>query len=228
MTALRPPELFPRPEVAALMLAADRVILADTLPFSRQAAHNRARVRASGGAQWLSVPRVHLGRPTPLAALPVAAGDWARKARHALRSAYGMAPYADHVLPEVDAILSRAWPSVGALAVETCRWTHRWLGAPSALVVASELPGAPASPEAIWEAAGTAPLLALEESAARDRQRLGATTRVLHLDLAPYRQAFSGWVPGCSSLDLVLNHGPRAADLLREATSVRPLAFREV
>ena len=206
------------------MLAADRVILADTLPFSRQAAHNRARIRGGAAAQWLSVPRQHRGRPTPLAELGIVDDGWARRAMHALQTAYGMAPYAEHALPEIEAILSRRWLSLGALTVETCRWTHRWLGASSELVVASALAGRPSTPEAIWAGAGEAPLLALPESAARDRQRLGAPTRVLRLDLAPYRQAFEGFVPGCSSLDLILNHGPRAADLLRAATAVEPLA----
>ena len=68
------------------------------------------------------------------------------------------------------------------------------------------------------------PLLALPSSASRDRQRLGVETRVLTYTALPYRQAFEGFVPGCSTLDLILNHGPDAARVLRESTSVAPLA----
>ncbi len=229
MTALRPPEFFPTPEVAALLLAADRVILADTLPFSRQAAHNRARIREASGAQWLSVPREHTGWKVPLAELQITGTDWARKHMQALRTAYGMAPYAEHVLPEVEAMLTRSWPSLGALSVETTRWTHRWLGATSDLVVASQAPEAPNALGALWRASGAIDpnadvLLALPSSAERDRQRLGVPTHVLTLDERPYRQTFDGWVPGCSSLDMILNHGPDAARLLRERTTVEPLA----
>ena len=224
MTALRPPEFFPTPEVAALLLAAERVVLADTLPFSRQSAHNRARVWASGGAQWLSVPRRHSGRQRPLAEVEIVRDGWRRKHVHALRTAYGMAPFAEHVLPEVEALLAQPWPSLGALAVATTRWTGRWLGAGANVVVGSALPGAPDTLEGLWREAGEAPLLALEASAARDRQRLGVPTRVLALEGLAYRQTFAPFVPGCSSLDLLFNHGPGAAQILREATRIRPLA----
>ena len=222
MTAVRPPEYFPRPSVAALFLAADRVILADTLPFSRQAAHNRARIRTSEGAQWLTVPREHTGGRVALDRLAVVGRDWKRKHLHALRTAYGMAPYVDHVLPEVEALLSREYESLGALTAATCRWVHRWLNAESELVVASELPGRPDSLAAIWDAAGRAPLLALPESAERDRQSLAAPTRVLDYTETPRRQAFAGFESGCSVLDVILTHGPRAADVLREGTALSP------
>ncbi|OZC02371.1 WbqC family protein [Rubricoccus marinus] len=225
MTAVRPPEFFPTPEVAALLLHAERVVLADTLPFSRQAAYNRAQIREAAGAQRLSIPRVHTGKRQPLASLEIAGTAWARKHVHALRTAYGMAPFAEHVLPEVEALLTGRWPSLGALTVATTRWTHRWLGATSQLVVASETPEAPASLADIWTASGEGALLALPSSAARDRQRLGVETHVLRYEHRPYRQTFEGWVPECSSLDLILNHGPDAARLVRERTTIRPLAL---
>lgn len=220
MTALRPPEFFPRQEVAALMLAADRFILADTLPFSRQAAHNRARIRSSDGPQWLSVPREHTGRPVALDRLGIVDDGWTRRHLHALQTAYGMAPFALHVLPEIEALYARDWPSLGALSVATCEWTHRWLGATCEIVVASSLPGRPDTLEAIWEAAGSNPLLALDESAERDSARLGTAVEVLTYAEAPHRQAFDGFVSGCSSLDVILNHGPRAADVIRTRRAV--------
>ncbi|MEM1056375.1 MAG: WbqC family protein [Bacteroidota bacterium] len=220
MTAVRPPEYFPRQEVAALFLAADRFVLADTLPFSRQAAHNRARIRTSSGRQWLTVPREHAGRPISLDRLGIIADGWQKRHIHALKTAYGMAPFVDHVLPEIEALLARDWPTLGALTVATCQWTHRWLGAGSELVLASSLPGRPNTLGTIWEAAGTDCLLALEESAARDSARLGTEAGVLRYSEAERRQAFEGFVPGCSSLDVILNHGPRAADvILTGATS---------
>ncbi|MEM6327623.1 MAG: WbqC family protein [Bacteroidota bacterium] len=220
MTAVRPPEFFPRQEVAALMLTADRLVLADTLPFSRQAAHNRARIRTHAGRQWLTVPREHAGRPVPLDCLGIVPDGWPSRHLHALQTSYGMAPFAEHVLPEVDALLSREWPSLGALTVATCEWAHRWLGAACDLVVASRLPGRPDSLETLWDATGAPPLLALEESAARDASRLGTEADVLTYAETERRQAFDGFVPGCSSLDVILTHGPRAADVIRAGASV--------
>lgn len=220
MTAVRPPEFFPRQEVAALMVTADRLVLADTLPFSRQAAHNRARIRTVSGGQWMSVPRQHAGRPVPLDRLQIVDDGWARRHLHALQTSYGMAPYVDHVLPEIEALLVRDWPSLGALSVATCEWTHRWLGVTCDLLVASSLPGRPDSLDAIWDEASASPLLALEESASRDAERLGVETRVLRYEEAPRRQAFEDFVAGCSSLDVILNYGPRAAEIIRGAASI--------
>src|SRR5690606_15157503 len=49
MTAVRPPEYFPRLEYAALLLAAERFVVADTFPFSRQGWQNRTRIRTPEG-----------------------------------------------------------------------------------------------------------------------------------------------------------------------------------
>lgn len=224
MTAIRPPEYFPRQRLAALFLAADRVVLADTLPFSRQATHNRARIRTASGAGWLSVPRRHGLGPTPLAEMPVHEDGWRRKHLHALQAAYGMAPYGDHVIAEIGDLLVEPSTSLGNLAVATCRWVHRWIGATSELIVASELEGSPDSLSSIWRASGEVALLALPESADRDRQRLGVETHVLTYSDPEYRQAFDGWEAQCSVLDLIAMQGPRAAGTLRSGTTIRPLA----
>jgi hypothetical protein len=36
------------------------------------------------------------------------------------------------------------------------------------------------------------------------------------------RQVFEGFVPGTSALDLLLNYGPRAAEMLRAASRLQP------
>src|SRR5690606_16828207 len=96
MTAVRPPEFFPRLAYAALLLAADRFVVADTFPFSRQAWHNRTRIRTpeAPGWQWLTVPRRHAGKGAALRAVPLDGTEpWARTHARALRYNYGMAPF---------------------------------------------------------------------------------------------------------------------------------------
>lgn len=217
--AVRPPEYFPRLEVAALLVVADRVVLADTFAFSRQAAHNRMRIVTSQGLQWLTVPRRSGPVGLPMREVGVVDDGWARRHRQAIRTAYGMAPYYEHYADDVAALLTREYDSVGALAVATTRWTAATLGA-SAPVVASELDGAPSTLAEVWAAAGGQTLLTLPESAVRDASRLAsAGGRVMPLTLdaaATYRQPFPGFVAGASSLDLLMNLGPDAARWLRE------------
>ena len=223
MTAVRPPEYFPRLTYAALLLAADRFVVADTFPFSRQGGHNRTRIRTAegDGRQWLTVPRRHIGPGMALRALPLDdARPWARQHLRALRFAYGMAPYFDHVFPELEDLLARPWSSLGALATATVRWTARQLGAGTALVLASDLPGAPDTLPAVWEALGApATLLTLPESAARDAAHLapaGVTVGVIRFEERERRQNFPGFVPGLGVLDLLFNYGPSAPAQLRD------------
>jgi hypothetical protein len=224
VTAVRPPEYFPRLPWAALLLHADRFVLADTFPFSRQGAHNRTRVRTASGAQWLSVPRRHAGRPTALAETGVVADGWARRHLHALRAAYGMSPYYDHVAPELAALLTRDYASLAGLTCATVAWTARWLGATAGVVRASALPGAPNTLADVWDVAGRGPLLTLPESARRDRQSLpGVPARVLTFAERERRQAFPGFRSGLGVLDLVFNYGPAAGEVLREGSEVGPL-----
>lgn len=219
LVAVRPPEYFPRLEVAALLLAADRFVVADTFPFSRQGAHNRTRLRTSQGLQWMTVPRRHAGRPLALTETDVVDDGWRRRHLAAVRAAYGMAAFFDHVMPGVRDLLGAEYASLGALTVATVGWAARWLEAPAEIVRASDLPGGPDRLGAVWEVAGGDALLTLDESLDADRRSLPDTeVHVLHLDEAPRRQAHAGFVPGAGVLDLVMNYGPASADVLRAGT----------
>ena len=221
MTVVRPPEYLPRLPVAALLLRAERVVLADTFAFSRQGAQNRARVQTAAGPRWLSVPRRHVGETTAIRALPLVDDGWRRRHLHTVRAAYGMAPFVDHYLPDLEALLAEPPATLAALSVAAMRWAARRLGATCEIRAASELPGAPATLPGLWAAAGRGALLTLPESAAREAAALpGVEIRVLRVREAPRRQVFEPFAPDCCVLDLLMNYGPRAADWLAEHTEV--------
>lgn len=222
MTAVRAPEYLPSLPFAALLLAAERVVLADTFRFSRQAHQNRARIRTSQGAMWLSVPRTHAGRPLQICEMPVPDDGWRVRHARGLEAAYGMAPFYAHYRPDLLELWAEPPPSLGDLTVRSVRWVARQLEAACEIVVATELQGAPTSLEEVWAAVGTGPLLTLAESADRDRQ-LDAEVCVIELAEAERRQAFPGFEPGLSTLDLLMNYGPEAAALLRDMTTVRQI-----
>jgi hypothetical protein len=222
MTSIRPPEYFPRLPYAALLLAADRLVLADTFQFSRQGHQNRARIRTSQGAMWLSVPRTHAGRTLRIREMPVKDEGWRMRHIRGLEAAYRMAPYYDHYAPSLTELWATPAASLGDLTVRSVRWAARQLGAICEILLASDLPGAPGALENVWAVAGVGPLLTLPESANRDRQ-LGAEVRVLELAEAERRQAFPGFEPGLSVVDVLMNYGPASAEMLREGTSIRQL-----
>ncbi len=215
MTAVRPPEFAPRLDYAALLLVADRVVLADTFGFSRQSGHNRTRIRTGRGPQWLTVPRRHGGVGVPLAEVEVVDDGWRRRHRHALAAAYGLAPFYEHVAPEWDVVLATPG-SLADLAVASVRFTARWLKASAEIVRASELLGSPATLAAVAEVAAAEALLTLPESAERDARAVGVPVRVLRFREVERRQVHPGFVPGLGVLDLLMSHGPASADVLRQ------------
>jgi hypothetical protein len=232
---VRPPDYFPPVDHAALLARASRVVLADTFAFSRQAMHNRARVLTAQGPQWVTVPRRHAPIGTALARVDVVDDGWARRHVRSLRTAYGMAPYVDWVMVDVEALLRGPHASLGALAAATTEWALRGLGGTTDVVRASALPGGPATLADVWEVAGRPPVLALADSADRDRaalEPLGGAVEALAFDERPRRQVWPGPVrrvnpdlacpagspggpeggfsPGLSVLDVLMTYGPDA------------------
>ncbi|GAB5534582.1 MAG: hypothetical protein Rubg2KO_08310 [Rubricoccaceae bacterium] len=222
MTAIRPPEYLPRLPYAALLLAADRVVLADTFQFSRQKHQNRARIRTSQGAMWLSVPRTHAGRPLQIRHMPVPDNGWRVRHARGLESAYRMAPFYDHYLASLLDLWAAPASSLSDLTVRSVQWLSRQLEASCEVRLASELPGAPVGLAEVWATVGPGSLLTLPESAERDRQ-LDAQVHVLELKETERRQAFSGFESGLSALDLLMNYGPASAGMLRGMTTIRQL-----
>ncbi len=218
MTAIRPPELAPRLAYAALLLVADRVVLADTFPLSRQSGHSRMRIRTSQGTQWLTVPRSH-GVADRLDRVETVDDGWRRRHRGAVRSAYGMAPFYDHVAPGWSAVLDTPG-SLADLTVASVRWAAEWLESPAEVVRASELAGAPGTLAEVARAASVETLVTLPESSERDAAVLpGLEVHTLAYHEAERRQAFPGFVAGLSVLDVVMNYGPASAEVVREGTA---------
>jgi hypothetical protein len=222
---IRPPEYFPRLAYAALLLHADCVVIADTLPYSRQSFQNRCRIRTAQepGWMWLTIPLeagAAAGRRAihraPLAPAP----RWRDVHRKTIRHHLGSAPFFAHFEPEIDALLRQQGTTLADVTAPTVAWAAASLGAAARVVRASELPGAPASVPALLAAVGATELLTLPESAERDARlaaEAGAASRVLRVAERPRRQNFPGFVPECGILDLLLNHGPLAAALVLEA-----------
>ncbi len=194
------------------MLAAERFVVADTFPFSRQSWHNRTKIRTPDkkGWQWLTIPRKHGVLDTALNVIePDTSVDWARKHARALNVNYSMAPFYEAFGEEISTLLDNPSPTVGALTVAVTRWVHGKIGGPSELIVASELPGAPNTIDGVWEALGSfETLITLTESAERDERSLPhAKVETFNFVEQPRQQNFPGFIPGLSVLDMLFNLG---------------------
>lgn len=221
--AVRPPAYFPRLAELALAARAEALVLGDTFAFSRQSTHNRARIRSTAGAMWLSVP---VGTAHGRRLDGVALDAWpeaARHARKALRFSYGKAPFYEHYADALDALLAAEHSTLAALACATTDWLFARFGLPAPRR-ASSLPGAPATLAEVVSALPATSLLVLPETLARDRAALASPVEALPVEALPvealdwaerpYRQPFAGFVPGLSALDALMMRGPHARALL--------------
>jgi hypothetical protein len=220
--AVRPPEYFPRLEYAALMLVVDRFVLADTFPYSRQSTQNRCRVRLPGQGErataWLSVPLLGRASGQPIAEVEIAPDPrWRQTHRKTLLHHYSSAPFFVHYRSEIEELIEIPTEDLTALTVATTQWVASALGARAELILASELSGEPDALEAVLRRSPAEALTTLTESARKDREAADVAAvgfRELHFQEQPRRQNFPGFAPGCSVLDLILNHGPESTAYL--------------
>jgi len=220
MIAIRPPEYFPRLEYAALMMAADRFVLADTFQYSRQSFQNRTKVRNPQGWHWVSVPlkgRQH-GRPICNVEIRQVAG-WRKKHWKAFAFNYAATPFFAYYEAAFAPLFRPAWTNLADLTCATVLLLHDLLGVPATMIRASTL-AAPASDlRGLYDQMEEKALLVPVASAAYDAQA-AVPLKVLRYEHPVYRQPFEGFEPGMSAFDLLFSYGPEAASILKEGTRV--------
>ena len=214
LVAVRPPEYWPRPIFLALMDAADRMVLADTLPYSRQSWQNRVQVRNPAGTQWLSVPLAagRQGRAIRDARIE-GSNRWIRKHWRALAYNYRTTPFFEWYEPELVSFFEQEWKRLGDITCASVQKIAELFGIETPLALASEMEGAPAAVRDMHRLAGGA-FLSARDTAAADRKHVRVEAVLDSRELV-YRQNFQGFFPGMSALDILFNYGPDALPMVR-------------
>ena len=198
-------------------------VMADTFQYSRQSFQNRTLVRNSQGAQWVTVPlkggqhgMPHCGtRIRPIAA-------WRKRHWKAFAFNYRRTPFFEHYEAVMAAFFAAEYTHLADITCASIRLTHRLFGMESRLVRASELPGNPRTLQGVQESFPEKVVLLPRSTLHVDRPRAGRA-QVLHCVPPTYRQAFEGFVPGVTALDLLFNYGPDSLAMLMRGVEVKPL-----
>jgi len=214
---IRPPEYWPGLATAALMRAADIIVMADTFQYSHQSFQNRMRVRNPDGWQWVSVPlkASQHGRPQAKTQIRQVSG-WRKRHWKAILFNYSQSPYFNYYRDLIHALYHREWICLGELNVITNQLVYQWLGGSGVLLAASQLKGAPHTMEAILDHYPDAQLLA------PDGVPEPKSSHRLYFSSPSYRQTFTGFISGMSVLDLIFNYGPDSAGILQTGISILP------
>ncbi|MFQ5443634.1 MAG: WbqC family protein [Nitrospinales bacterium] len=195
----------------------DLFVFLDDVQYTRRDWRNRNLIKTSDGLRWLSVP-VHFSRNdnTPIQGTLIDYGrDWVSKHIHAIRSAYGKAPFFKTYSGDLFDILSSRPDTISELNIRLIRWIMAHLTIRTELKMSRDF-----SPEGkktgrlldILKKAGATRYVSgpsaqayLEKDQFRDA---GIALEYKRYDLPEYPQNSGTFEPRVSTIDLLFNCGP--------------------
>lgn len=215
---------------------ADIMVILDDVPFSKQSWQQRNRIRTRNGLEYLSVPVKTSGRlGQKILDCDLADQPFLNKMLKTIQANYSKAPFFAGAMDELEATMRTA-VETGKLVEFNCAiidWMVKRLGMSTPMVRASTLGIGGQRGEhvaAICEGVGADRYLSpagaedylLEDREAFDQRGISVW---MHEYAHPqYAQCFSPFEPYASTLDVILNHGPGAMEIIRSGRHpMRPL-----
>lgn len=205
-------------------LGADAMVLLDDVQFPLgRSWMTRNRLKSDKGELWLRVPVWKTGRgKQSIRDVEICAEtDWRTAHLRSLRHQYANAPYLNDHLPALEAIISQGHRKLIELNVALIRYLWETLGMQSRLLLQSDLE---------VQGKGTDLLIALCRQLDADRY-VSLAVAEKHLNMGAFRRSgikttFAPYQPpvypqlwgdfryNLSTLDLLLNCGPKSVDLV--------------
>jgi hypothetical protein len=207
----------------AKMRAAELFIYLDDVQFEKREFQNRNRIRTARGWQYLTAPVISKGRfSQKINEVELEnTADWRAEHLLAIKTNYARAPFFRQYLPALEELYSRDYRLLADLAIATMDFLKDGFGIKVPVRYSSEFN---------VQEASSARLARLCAAAGAGEYLSGAGAKA-YLDpnvfsyagikLAwqefkprPYPQAFPGFEPDMSALDLLLNCGPASTEYL--------------
>jgi hypothetical protein len=235
--AAHQPAYLPWPGFFSRLLDLDRLLVLDHVQFSRGGWQQRNYLLTATGRQRMTVPVAHhFGQP--ISAARISGDRWRPRHWQTITAAYRRAPYFRQWSGPLEDIYARPWQSLAKLNVALIRLLLCGFGIEAELVFSSQLhPQGHATGmlASLCELTGSSVLRVGNGAAGHggylDRgllARAGISVQVAGFGYRPYPQAFPGFSSGLSALDLLLNCGPAARQILADGGTVTPLPAEAV
>jgi hypothetical protein len=214
----------------------DLLVVLDDVAFSKQSWQQRNRIRTRNGLEFLSVPVKSSGRlGQPITDCELANQLFAEKMLNSLRANYARAPFFASAVNELAKTMGVAAGSnrLVELNCELIFWMAGKLGVTTPMVRSSTLGAGGERGEhvaALCECVGADQYLSpagaegylVEDKEAFDRRGISVWLQVY--EHPEYAQRFAPFIPYASALDLILNAGPAAPEIMRSGRRpARPL-----
>jgi len=210
-------------------MLADAFVILDTVQYHKNEWQNRNRIKTARGEQWITVP-VTYRFPQRINEVGIAQNNWAKKQITSIEQAYAKSPYLDGYWVPIKNVLQKKHTKISALNTEIIEVLGKNLGCTAPLLLASNLP--------IQEEDPSQRLVAISKHLAGDCYLSGAEGRnyletppfeaaglsLMFQNVSPptYPQLHGDFIPYLSALDVLLNMGEDAKDIIRKMGDMQP------
>ena len=202
---------------------ADFFVFLDDVQFKKNEWQNRNKIKTAQGWQWLTVP-VGYKYPQLISEVPINGTiRWQHKHSQSVLSNYKKAPYYHSLEEFFEEMFCRDWQLISQLNISVVQELVEVLGIDTPLFVSSELGEFPEDADerliAITKHFGADSYLAGmggREYMELDKYKENGIEVVFQDYTHPvYDQLFGEFEPNMSTIDLILNHGPKSLTILR-------------
>lgn len=202
--------------------ACDIFVYLDTVQFQKNGVQNRNQIKTSQGAIWLTVP-VKASLNLTIAQTPIAGNQWQKKHIRSIRQNYTKAEFRDWFDMGLLPILQGEWDYLADLNIAVTEWMFNRLGIQAQRVRASELGVTGSKTDLVLNICQTlGATVYISGQGAKNYQddtlfwQTGIEVLYQNYYNQPYRQCYpeKGFVPALSALDVILNMGTQARDVM--------------
>jgi hypothetical protein len=210
-------------------------IVLDHVQFEKNSYTNRNKVRTKDGWCWLTVPLQTKGKFGSLYINQIEIADrknWARKHWLTIQSNYKKTPYVEEHATFFEKLYSQQWESLSALLGKTTSCLLNSLGIKTPIIYSSEMNVKGEKDNLILNLCKSVGAKTyISGPFGRDYLRknlfLESGINIIYHDyIHPvYAQAYPGFEPYMSIIDLLFNHGPKSLEILSQNQKKIQLSF---
>jgi WbqC-like protein family len=225
--AIHQPQYLPWVPYCGKAGVCDLFVYLDNVQYQKNGVQNRNQINTSSGPLWLTVP-VHANITDAINQVQISDQRWRRKHIQAIEQNYAKAPYVAWFKDGLRGLLDREWLSLVELNVAVTQWMFEALGIQCRCRRASELNVSGAKDDLvinICKAVGASVYLSGHGAKSyQDGHKFhaaGIELRYHNYENPSYSQCHSkaGFIRDLSALDMILNLGPHAREVMASGNS---------